>query len=55
MLIVTDNIDVACTTIEKAAMERAVTEVDDAFSIAYADRRLHCEVCNIPVQRVHSR
>jgi CCR4-NOT transcription complex subunit 1 len=44
MLIVTDNIDIACATIEKAAMERAVAEVDDAFSMAYADRRLHREV-----------
>ena len=40
MLIVTDNIDVACATIEEAAMERAVAQVDDAFSIVYADRRL---------------
>ena len=46
MLIVTDNIDVACATIEKAAMGRAVAEVDDAFSIDYADCRLHCEEYN---------
>lgn len=44
MLIVAENIDVACAAIEKAAMERAVAEVDDAFSMAYADRRLHREV-----------
>lgn len=50
MLIVTDNIDVACASIEKAAMDRAVAEVDDAFSIAYADRRIHRDVCII-----HSR
>jgi len=53
MLIVTDNIDVACATIEKAAMERAVAEVDDAFSIAYADRRLHCEVCHNTIQCIN--
>jgi CCR4-NOT transcription complex subunit 1 len=46
MPIVTDNIDAVCPTVEKAAMECAVAEVDDAFSIAYADRRLHREVCH---------
>lgn len=43
MLIVSDNIDIACTAIEKAAMERAVAEVDESFALAYADRRLHRE------------
>ena len=43
-LVVSDNIDMACAAIEKAAMERAVADVDDAFATAYSDRRLHREV-----------
>ena len=43
----TDNVDVACTVIEKAAMDRAVAEVDDAFADAYALRRTHREVLHL--------
>ncbi|KAG8924030.1 hypothetical protein FRC02_010689, partial [Tulasnella sp. 418] len=42
-LIVADNIDVSCAAIEKAAMDRAVAEVDEAFANAYATRRHHRE------------
>lgn len=44
MLIVNDNVDVACRAIEKAASDRAISDVDDHFALAYSDRRLHREV-----------
>lgn len=47
MLIVNDNVDVACRAIEKAASDRAISDVDDHFALAYSDRRLHREVGNI--------
>lgn len=43
-LIVQDNLDIACSAIEKAAMERSVTDVDDGFAQAYESRRRHREV-----------
>ena len=43
-LIVQDNLDIACSAIEKAAMERAVTDVDEGFGQAYELRRRHREV-----------
>ncbi|TDL27216.1 Not1-domain-containing protein [Rickenella mellea] len=43
LLIVQDNIDVACAAIEKAAMDRAVADVDDGFGQAYETRRRHRE------------
>jgi CCR4-NOT transcription complex subunit 1 len=49
MLIVADDIDIACSAIEKATKERAVTDVDDAFILAYNDRRMHREVSSAPV------
>lgn len=42
--IVNDNINYACAAIEKAAMERAVAEVDESFTVAYEQRRTHREV-----------
>lgn len=44
-LLVQDNLDVACSAIEKAAMERAVTDVDEGFAQSYELRRRHREVC----------
>lgn len=49
-LIVGDNLDIACSAIEKAAMERAVTDVDEGFAQVYEMRRRHREVCNKPGQ-----
>lgn len=43
-LLVNDNIEVACAAIEKAAMERAVADVDEGFAQAYENRRRHREV-----------
>lgn len=43
-ILVADNVEVACSAIEKAAMERAVTDVDDGFAASYEIRRRHREV-----------
>jgi len=43
-LLVQDNLDIACSAIEKAAMERAVTDVDEGFATSYEVRRRHREV-----------
>lgn len=44
MLLVQNNLEIACSAIEKAAMERAVMEVDEAFTASYEARRRHREV-----------
>lgn len=50
-MIVADNLDIACTAIEKAAMERAVSDVDESFAASYEARRRQREVSLlIPVQ-----
>ncbi|KAK0228205.1 Not1-domain-containing protein [Armillaria fumosa] len=46
LILVQDNLDTACSAIEKAAMERAVTDVDDAFATAYDARHRHRELRN---------
>jgi len=38
---VNDNLDLVCSYIEKSAMERAVTEVDEALAEEYNDRRAY--------------
>ncbi|KZT74256.1 Not1-domain-containing protein [Daedalea quercina L-15889] len=42
-VLVADNIELACQAIEKAAMDRAVIDVDDGFTTAYETRRRHRE------------
>ncbi|KAI0371786.1 Not1-domain-containing protein [Pilatotrama ljubarskyi] len=42
-LLVQDNIELACQAIEKAAMDRAVIDVDEGFATAYEVRRRHRE------------
>ncbi|KAF9070373.1 Not1-domain-containing protein [Rhodocollybia butyracea] len=42
-ILVSDNLEIACAAIEKAAMERAVADVDDGFASAYEQRRRHRE------------
>ncbi|KAJ7871497.1 Not1-domain-containing protein [Mycena olivaceomarginata] len=46
LLLVQDNLDVACTAIEKAAMERAVSDVDESFAASFEARRRHREARN---------
>lgn len=41
--IVADNLELACQAIERAAMDRAVIDVDDGFATAYEARRRHRE------------
>ncbi|CAM0140611.1 CCR4-NOT core subunit cdc39, variant 2 [Umbelopsis sp. WA50703] len=43
LLTVADNLDLVCTIIEKAAMEKAVSEIDEALLGAYALRVKHRE------------
>ncbi|KAJ3741975.1 Not1-domain-containing protein [Lentinula detonsa] len=43
-ILVSDNLDFACAAIEKAAMERAVADVDEGFAAAYDLRRRHREL-----------
>ncbi len=43
-MLVQDNVDVACAAIEKAAMDRAVADVDEGLATAYEARRRHREV-----------
>ncbi|KAJ2931428.1 hypothetical protein H1R20_g5724, partial [Candolleomyces eurysporus] len=42
-ILVQDNLDNACSTIEKAAMDRAVIDVDEGFAPSYEARRRHRE------------
>jgi CCR4-NOT transcription complex subunit 1 len=42
--IVQDNIDVACLAIEKAAMERALTDVDESLAVSFEARRRYRDV-----------
>ncbi|KAF9557678.1 Not1-domain-containing protein [Agrocybe pediades] len=44
LLLMQDNLDVACSAIEKAAMERAVNDVDEGFAASYEVRRRHREL-----------
>ncbi|KAJ7093160.1 Not1-domain-containing protein [Mycena epipterygia] len=46
LLLVQDNLDIACTAIEKAAMERAVSDVDEGFNTSFEARRRHREARN---------
>lgn len=49
-ILAADNLDVACAAIEKAAMERAVSDVDEGFAASYEARRRHREVSRfIPI------
>ncbi|QRV90034.1 CCR4-Not complex component, Not1 [Ceratobasidium sp. AG-Ba] len=41
--VVADNVDMSCTAIERAAMDRAVTVIDEAFASSYELRRRHNE------------
>ncbi|KDQ60584.1 hypothetical protein JAAARDRAFT_31550 [Jaapia argillacea MUCL 33604] len=43
MLLVQDNLDIACAAIEKAAMDRATADVDEGFATPYELRRRHRE------------
>jgi hypothetical protein len=47
LLLVQDNIELACRAIEKAAMDRAVADVDENFAASYELRRRHRQVLAI--------
>ncbi|EGN96141.1 hypothetical protein SERLA73DRAFT_112282 [Serpula lacrymans var. lacrymans S7.3] len=46
VILVQDNLDIACSAIEKAAMERAISDVDEGFAASYDVRRRHHETRN---------
>ena len=43
-----DNLELGCTLIERAASERAVREIDDALTAVYQQRRKHREISREP-------
>ncbi|GAA5929761.1 CCR4-NOT core subunit CDC39 [Sporobolomyces koalae] len=43
LVLAAENLDLACSVVEKVAMEKAVMEVDDGLSPAYLSRRSHRE------------
>lgn len=43
----TDNLDAACSVIEKATMEKAVAQTDEALTPALDARIKHREVCTL--------
>lgn len=43
-LLTNENIDLCCVAIEKAAMDRAMADVDEGFTAAFETRRRHREV-----------
>jgi CCR4-NOT transcription complex subunit 1 len=44
--LVVDNLDLACATIEKAAMDRVVVDIDESFAQSYEARKRHAQVCH---------
>merc|ERR1712185_261590 len=44
----TDNLDLCCTLIEKAAKEKAVRDVEESLAPAFAIRRKHREQTGLP-------
>ncbi|KAI9365956.1 CCR4-Not complex component, Not1-domain-containing protein [Zopfochytrium polystomum] len=42
-IIVADNLDLACSVMEKAAAEKAISEIDEALLAAFISRRKHRE------------
>ncbi|KAJ3415017.1 hypothetical protein HDV05_005662 [Chytridiales sp. JEL 0842] len=59
-IIVADNLDLACSVMEKAAAEKAIAEIDENLAAAYISRRKHREVFKLRItlqlaERVASR
>jgi CCR4-NOT transcription complex subunit 1 len=46
-MFVTENLEIACSAIEKAAMERAVMDVDETLAMSFENRRGHREVGDV--------
>ncbi|KAJ3214619.1 hypothetical protein HDU67_001427 [Dinochytrium kinnereticum] len=47
-IIVADNLDLACSVMEKAAAEKATHEIDESLASAFINRRKHRERTNQP-------
>lgn len=46
LLLLQDNLDLACAAIEKVAMERAAADVEENFAASIESRRRHREIRN---------
>ncbi|KAF8636597.1 hypothetical protein AX17_003407 [Amanita inopinata Kibby_2008] len=44
LLLVSDNLEIACSAIEKAATERAINDIDEGFASSYEVRRRYREL-----------
>jgi CCR4-NOT transcription complex subunit 1 len=47
-VIVSDNLDLACSFMEKAAAEKSVQEIDESLAVAYSNRKKHREKSTQP-------
>ncbi|KNC97024.1 CCR4-NOT core subunit CDC39 [Spizellomyces punctatus DAOM BR117] len=47
-IIVADNLDLACSVLEKAAAEKALPDIDEALATSFVNRRKHRERSNQP-------
>ncbi|CAG8494332.1 7474_t:CDS:10 [Funneliformis mosseae] len=43
LIVVADNLDLACSFIEKAAMDKAVPEIDESLASSFSNRKKHRE------------
>ncbi|KAF9430928.1 hypothetical protein BGZ94_002057 [Podila epigama] len=43
LMTVNDNLDLACSVIEKAAMEKAIPEIEESLAVAFNNRKKHRE------------
>ncbi|KAG9303880.1 hypothetical protein G9A89_005790 [Geosiphon pyriformis] len=43
LIVVADNLDLACSIVEKSAMEKAIPEIEDNLSISFSNRKKHRE------------
>jgi len=43
LMTVNDNLDLACSVVEKAAMEKAIPEIEESLAVAFSDRKKHRE------------
>ncbi|KAI9329571.1 CCR4-Not complex component, Not1-domain-containing protein [Obelidium mucronatum] len=52
-MIVSDNLDLACSVMERAAAEKSVAEIDESLTAAYLNRRKHRERSSQPYYDVN--
>ncbi|KAJ3063752.1 hypothetical protein HDU98_000453, partial [Podochytrium sp. JEL0797] len=52
-MIVSDNLDLACSVMERAAAEKSIAEIDESLATAYMNRRKHRERSSQPYYDVN--